>query len=65
MKSDPSDRQRQDLASARRVLAIEIAALQDVSDRLGEEFARAVDLLAAIEGKVVFASELLLQSGRA
>jgi arabinose-5-phosphate isomerase len=53
MKNGPSDRQRQDLDSARRVLAIEIAALQDVSDRLGEEFARAVDLLAAIEGKVV------------
>lgn len=48
-----ADRAQADLDSARRVLAIEIAALQEVSSRLGEEFAQAVELLASIEGKVI------------
>ena len=48
-----ADRAQADLDSARRVLAIEIAALQGVSSRLGEEFAQAVELLASIEGKVI------------
>ena len=39
-----ADRAQADLDSARRVLAIEIAALQEVSSRLGEEFAQAVAL---------------------
>lgn len=41
------------LDSARRVLSIEARALTDMAERLGEEFATAVDLLAAAEGKVV------------
>ena len=39
--------------AARRVLAIEIAALEAVASRLDERFERAVELLAACRGKVV------------
>lgn len=41
------------LKRARRVLAIEIAALEAVRERLDERFDRAVELLAACRGKVV------------
>lgn len=41
------------LDSARRVLAIEARALEDLSARLGAEFSSAVDVLAAVAGKVV------------
>jgi arabinose-5-phosphate isomerase len=41
------------LATARRVLGIEAVALQDLAEHLGDEFAEAVGLLAAAEGKVV------------
>lgn len=41
------------LKRARRVLAIEIAALQTVRERLDAGFERAVDLIAACRGKVV------------
>jgi len=39
----------------RRVLETEIAALQDMSAALGEEFAAVVDLLRAIKGRIVLA----------
>ncbi|MEW6271884.1 MAG: KpsF/GutQ family sugar-phosphate isomerase [Thermodesulfobacteriota bacterium] len=42
-----------DLTSARRTLAIEARALEALAGRLGEEFSRAVDVMAACEGKVV------------
>lgn len=42
-----------DVASARRTLAIEARALDALAARLGVEFERAVELLAACEGKVV------------
>jgi arabinose-5-phosphate isomerase len=42
-----------DLASARRTLAIEARALDALAGRLGEEFSRAVDVMAACAGKVV------------
>jgi arabinose-5-phosphate isomerase len=41
------------LGRARRVLGVEIAALETLRDRLGEEFGRAVGLLLACRGKVV------------
>ena len=41
------------LRRARRVLAIEIAALEAVSGRLDERFDRAVQVLADCRGKVV------------
>ena len=41
------------LDSARRVLAIEARALEDLSARLGAEFSSAVEILAAVTGKVV------------
>ncbi len=41
------------LAIARRVVAIEGAAVQALAARLDDRFARAVDLLAACEGRVV------------
>ncbi|HSP97231.1 MAG TPA: KpsF/GutQ family sugar-phosphate isomerase [Candidatus Dormibacteraeota bacterium] len=41
------------LKRARRVLAIEIAALQAVRERLDARFDRAVDLIAACRGKVI------------
>ena len=44
---------RDDIASARRVLEIEASALREVGQRLGEEFSRAVGILAQCEGKVV------------
>lgn len=44
---------RDDLASARRVLGIEARALEAMSERLGDEFAEAVGILARCEGKVV------------
>jgi len=42
-----------DVASARRVLDVEARALEALRDRLGDEFARAVDILAACRGKVI------------
>ncbi|MFP6664912.1 MAG: KpsF/GutQ family sugar-phosphate isomerase [Deltaproteobacteria bacterium] len=41
------------LATARRVLAVEAAALAGLAEHLGDEFGEAVGLLAAAEGKVV------------
>lgn len=37
----------------RRVIALEAEALRDVADRLGPDFARAVELLARVRGRVV------------
>jgi arabinose-5-phosphate isomerase len=42
-----------DLKSARRTLAIEGRALDELAGRLGAEFSRAVDVLAGCAGKVV------------
>ena len=41
------------LARARRVLDIEVAALGALRDRLGDAFARAIELLLACRGKVI------------
>ena len=53
MKTKLPDRAQMDLDSARRVLAIEVTALQEGSGRLGKEFAQAVEILSSIEGKVI------------
>jgi arabinose-5-phosphate isomerase len=50
-REDPSS--DHNLARARRVLAIESAAIDAVAARLDARFARAVDLIAASSGKVV------------
>lgn len=42
-----------DLASARRVLGIEARAIDTLAGRLGDEFPRAVGIIAACTGKVV------------
>ncbi|HYC55685.1 MAG TPA: KpsF/GutQ family sugar-phosphate isomerase [Candidatus Binatia bacterium] len=47
--SDP----RTALETARRVLRIECQALNEMSDRLTEDFARAVDLILTCDGRVV------------
>ena len=48
-----SERIAVDLAVARRVLDVEIAAVRALAERLGLEFSRAVDLLLGCDGKVV------------
>lgn len=48
-----TESRRGDLESARRTLGIEARALDALAARLGDEFSRAVDVLAACEGKVV------------
>lgn len=45
--------ERPSVAHARRVLAIEAAAISALADRLDDEFARAIELIAASTGKVV------------
>lgn len=52
-KQDPAARTEADLGSARRVLEIEARALDALARRLGPEFSRAVETLAACRGKVV------------
>lgn len=49
-KPEGSDK---DLVSARRTLTAEAKALNDLADRLGAEFSAALDLLAAVEGRVI------------
>ncbi len=41
------------IAEGQRTIAVEAAALEDLGRRLGEDFARAVEMLAACKGKVV------------
>ncbi len=48
-----ADREPPSLARARRVLAIEAAAIRGLADRLGDPFVRAVELVAGRAGKVV------------
>jgi hypothetical protein len=48
-------RESEALRQARQVLAIEAAGIVAMSDRLDEQFERAVTLLAACRGKVVVA----------
>jgi len=48
-----SERIAADLAVARRVLDVEVAAVRALAERLGLEFSRAVDLLLGCDGKVV------------
>ena len=48
-----TEEQDQILAEARTVLRLEAEAIAALSDRLGEEFARAVDLVVASGGRVV------------
>lgn len=43
----------EDLARARRVLAIEAAALNELGRTLDESFARAIDILLAVRGRVI------------
>lgn len=45
--------QKQIIAEGRRTVAVEAAALKGLGDRLGDDFARAVAMLAACKGKVV------------
>ena len=42
-----------DLASAKRVLGIEAAAISDLAESLGEAFRRTLDIMAAVKGRVV------------
>ena len=42
-----------DLASAKRVLGIEAAAITNLAESLGEPFLRALDIMAAVQGRVV------------
>lgn len=53
MKNPPSSIAQQSIASARRTLSIESAALQALHDRLDDTFAQAVDMVLACEGRVV------------
>lgn len=48
-----ADGKQSALASARRVIATEIAGLEALSGALGEEFARTVDLIEQVSGRVV------------
>jgi arabinose-5-phosphate isomerase len=50
---NPPDRALRALASARRVLEIEAAAVSGLAARLDESFARAVDLVLACRGRTV------------
>jgi arabinose-5-phosphate isomerase len=52
-KPAPAGDPGQTLRQARRVLALEAAAITAVSERLDERFSRAVDLVAACRGKTV------------
>ena len=45
--------QQQIIAEGRRTVTVEAAALEDLGRRLGDDFARAVEMLAACRGKVV------------
>ncbi|MBN2808044.1 MAG: KpsF/GutQ family sugar-phosphate isomerase [Deltaproteobacteria bacterium] len=45
--------QKEIIAEGRRTVAVEAAALKELGERLGEDFARAVTMLAACQGKVV------------
>ncbi|GAB2888376.1 KpsF/GutQ family sugar-phosphate isomerase [Uliginosibacterium flavum] len=49
----PASNARGALATARRVLAIESAAVAALTDRLGEDFERAVAMILAAKGRVV------------
>ncbi len=42
-----------DIASAKRVLGIEAAAIEALSTSLGDEFSKALDIMAAVSGRVV------------
>lgn len=42
-----------DVASAKRVLGIEAAALEDLAQCLGEDFTKALDIMAAVTGRIV------------
>jgi len=44
---------QQIIAEGQRTIAVEAAALEDLGRRLGDDFARAVEMLAACRGKVV------------
>ncbi|MBF0130442.1 MAG: SIS domain-containing protein, partial [Alphaproteobacteria bacterium] len=48
-----TSRQVSDVAAARRVLGIEAAALGVLAESLGEAFARALDVLSAVTGRVI------------
>ena len=47
------DRVAQAIAAGRRVLELEAAAVAALAGRLGEPFARAVELLATADGRVI------------
>jgi arabinose-5-phosphate isomerase len=48
-----SETARQDLDAGRRVLRLEAEGLNALANALGEEFGRALDLLAAVSGRVI------------
>ncbi len=51
--ADSPDDGNGDLASANRVLGIEAAAITALADSLGDAFRRALDIMAAVKGRVV------------
>jgi len=53
MPGAESNRSAAQVATARRVLLIEAAALEGLADRVGPEFAEAVGLIEAVDGRVI------------
>ncbi|MBI2978251.1 MAG: SIS domain-containing protein, partial [Rhodospirillales bacterium] len=52
-RANPDDRSRSDLASAKRVLGIESAALAALAGALGPTFTQVLDVIAGVTGRVV------------
>ena len=52
-KPDKASEAQSDIAHGKAVLAQEIKGLQALSDSLGDEFARAVECIAGIKGRVI------------
>lgn len=53
MSAVPSDRTTRLVERARRVLAVEVRGIEDLRNRLRGDFARAIDILLQVSGKVV------------
>ena len=51
--SKPQPGAKQLVDRGKRVLALEAAAVQRLADTLGPAFARAIDILASAEGRVI------------
>ncbi|MBI3113778.1 MAG: KpsF/GutQ family sugar-phosphate isomerase [Rhodospirillales bacterium] len=52
-RANPDDRSRSDLASAKRVLGIESAALAALAGALGPTFTQVLDVIAGVTGRIV------------